>query len=197
MKVGIVLGYGVFKETNQEYKDYLDWIAKEIGDKGLEKIVLCGGASNNLEPETTEAAALRDYLVKVLPDYKGFILEETSLTTPQNLEFAAKLIGPDDEMIVYGDLVRAAKIIWLSLHYLLKLERAEISRAIFDFAKDKKLKPFVYKNLTVLGFDFPSRDKYQAVSQSFSGLLEVEAVYDPGLDALILEQRRKDFGLDK
>lgn len=194
MKKAIVLGYGLFKDSNQEYKDYLEWIAAEVKDKGFEKIILCGGASSNLEPDLTEGESMRQYLAKISPDL-NLVLEEKSLTTPQNLEFASGEINSGDEIVVFGDLIRSAKIIWLSLHYLLKLDRQEISRVIFEFAKDRKIRPFVHKNLTVLCFDFPSRDKNQATMQSFSSLLEVEALYDQELEQMILDQRKIDFGL--
>ena len=194
MKVAIVLGYGVFDENNQEYKDYLDWIAQDIKNSKIERAILCGGYTNNTKPELSEAQSIHDYLKILLPNF-DFFLEDKSLTTPQNFENAAKQVNKGDEIIVYGDLIRMAKISWLAIHFFLGLDRKEIARIVFGFAKDKKLKPFVYENLTIKVFDFPSRDKYLATAQSFSTLLEVEGIYDTELDRLILDQRKKDFGI--
>jgi hypothetical protein len=195
MKIGIVLGYGLFEETNQEYKDYLNWISKEIGDNQIEKVILCGGTTNQNKPGVSEAQTIHEYLSQIKPGFNNFVLEDHSLTTNQNLENAAKELQQEDQIFVWCDLIRLAKVIWLSLFFLLKIDRPSINRAIFEFIKERKIKPFVYKNLVIKGFDFPSRDKYLATAQSFSTLLEIEAIFDPELDELILNQRKKDFGL--
>lgn len=195
MNTGIVLGYGLFEESNQEYKDYLEWVNKQVVELGLDQVVLCGGFSSQQQPEISEAETMRQFLVKQRPDF-NWILEEQSLTTPQNLKNSIQKIDTNDNIFVFGDLTRFAKIIWLSLAYILKLERSEIVDAFWEFGKDKKLKPFVYKNLAVLPFDFPSRTKYSAIAQSFSTLLEVESIYDPELDQKIIIKRKSDFGVN-
>lgn len=56
-------------------------------------------------------------------------------------------------------------------------------------------KPFVYKNLKVLTYDFPNRTKEETIGQSFAALLDVMALYNPEFNKMDLEQRKKDFGL--
>lgn len=196
MKTAIVLGYGVFQETNAEYKEYLDWIAKDCQEQGIEKIIFTGGCSNNTLPDISEAKANQKYFQKICPNISQSVLEEKSLTTAQNLQFSAHLIQPNlDEIIVYCDLYRTAKIIWISLHYLLGLSRHDIALSLLDFRKEKKIRPYIYKNLTVKGYDFPSRDKNIVLGQTYSSLIEVESLYDEEVDQKLNNQRKQEFGL--
>ncbi|OGD82852.1 hypothetical protein A2572_01990 [Candidatus Collierbacteria bacterium RIFOXYD1_FULL_40_9] len=196
MITAIVLGYGVFQESNQEYKDYLDWICKTIKDRGIEKLVICGGFTNPQLKDVSEAQSIYTYLKLNLPVETSIVLEEKSITTPQNLEFAKEEISAEDNILIFCDLARLAKVIWLSSRILLGKTQSEIGHAVLDFYLDKKIKPFDCWNLTVMSFDFPSRDKYQYFAQSFTGLIEVESLDDKSLDEKIITQRKKDFGIN-
>lgn len=194
MKINILLCYGNFEKSNEEYRQYIEMVVKESQENQVEKLIICGGHTNNTTPNISEAETVRDYIQGINPSI-NVELEDQSLTTPQNLEFVSKKISSTDQITVYCDLARMAKVVWLSLTYLLHKNRQETGSILFDFSKDKKLKPFIYENLTVKYFDFPSRDKYLCIAQSFSSLLEVEAIYDRELEDKITTQRRKDFGL--
>lgn len=196
MTTAIVLGYGIFEETNQEYKDYLDWIAKTVTDQKIEKLIICGGFTNPLHKDLSEARSMNNYIKNLLSLDIKIVLEEESLTTPQNLKFAKEEIAAEDSILIFCDLARLAKVIWLSSHILLDKTQSEIGNAVLDFYLDKKIKPFVCWNLTVMSFDFPSRDKYQYFAQSFTSLLEVQSLDDKSLDEKILNQRKKDFGIN-
>lgn len=195
MKTNVLLCYGTFEEPNEEYKKYLDWAMKDSVESGAEKIVVCGGHTNNLNFSISEAESVATYLHKINHGFAHIELEDQSLTTNQNLEFASSKISPDDQITVYCDLARMAKIIWMASAYLLHKDRKEIANAIFEFSKDRKIKPFQSWNLTVKPFDFPSRDKYLCIAQTFSSLLEVEAIYDTEMENRIVEQRKIDFGI--
>mgnify|MGYP001601676814 CR=1 FL=1 len=196
MKTAIVLGYGVFQETNTEYKEYLEWIAKDCQEQGIEKIIFTGGCSNNTLPGISEAKANLDYLQKIYPNMPQSVLEEKSITTAQNLQFSAQFIDPNlDVIIVYCDLYRTAKINWISLHYLLGLSRHDIAILLLEFVKVRKIRHFTYKNLTVKGYDFPSRDKMIAFGQTYSSLIEVESLYDQDVDQKLNDQRKQEFGI--
>src|SRR4030042_1427280 len=54
---------------------------------------------------------------------------------------------------------------------------------------------FVYKNLSVIGFDFPGKTKEEMIGQSFATLLDVMAVYNKNYNEMDIQQRKKDFGL--
>ncbi len=194
MKINILLCYGVFEESNQEYRQYVEMVVKETQENQVEKIIVCGGHTNSKSPEISEAETVRNYIIKLNP---GILveLEDQSLTTPQNLEFVSRTINSTDKITVYCDLARMAKVIWLSLTYLLHKNRQETVAIFFNFSKDQKLKPFVHENLSVKYFDFPSRDKYLCIAQTFSSLLEVEAIYNPEIENKIIEQRKIDFGI--
>jgi hypothetical protein len=195
MKTTIFLCYGTFTESNEEYKQYIEWFLKDSEENSAEKIIICGGHTNNTTPDISEAQTVFEYLQKIKPEISNVELEDQSLTTNQNLEFASKKISPDDQITIYCDLARMAKIIWMAGAYLLHKDRKEIADIFFEFAKEKKLRPFQAWNLTVKYFDFPSRDKYQCIAQSFSSLIEVEAIYDPSIEEKIITQRHLDFGV--
>jgi len=195
MKTTIFLCYGSFIESNEEYKQYIEWVLKDSEENGAEKIIVCGGHTNNLSPDISEAQTVFEYLKKIKPGISNVGLEDQSLTTNQNLEFASKKISPDDQITIYCDLARMAKVIWMAGAYLLHKDRQEIAATYFDFVKEKKLRPFVAWNITVKYFDFPSRDKYQCIAQTFSSLIEVEAIFDPSIEEKIIAQRHLDFGI--
>lgn len=195
MITSLILGYGLFEETNQEYKDYLDWIAKTVTDQKIEKLIICGGFTNSLHKDLSEAQSMNNYIKKLLPSDIKIVLEEKSITTPQNLEFAKAEITAEDNILIFCDLARLAKVIWLSARILLGKSQSEVSHAVLNFYLDKKIKPFVNWNMTIMPFEFPSRDKYQYFAQSFTSLLEVESLSDKDLDEKILAQRKKDFGI--
>lgn len=195
MKVAIFLCYGLYEPSNQEYTDYIDQVAKGVTDNNDEKLIICGGHTNP-KKDISEAETVFNYLNSKYHLKCEVVLEDKSLTTPQNLNLASKLIDlKNDQITVYCDLYRLAKVIWLSAHFLLSKSKKEISDALFDYVLEKKIRSFSAWNLNIIPFDFPSRDRYQASAQTFSSLLEVEALYDPELDEKILNQRKKDFGI--
>jgi len=196
VKTGVVLCYGLYSPERTDYKEYLDFIAKEIDKRNLERVILCGGFTNPKRPKESEASTARDYLLSVKPDFTSYVLEDSSINTNQNLEFAAKSLGKEEEIVVYGDLIRLAKIIWIAMHFLIGAPQKEIYKALHDFAHAKDLyREFEYRNLKIVAFDFPGRTKGETIGQSFAALLDVMALYDKGFNQANIEQRKKDFGL--
>ena len=194
MNTAILLCYGYLEPENREYKDYVDWVVKDMTENDLEKLIICGGQTNPAKGEQTEAGSVKQYLRDTHPQLVNIELEDRSITTNKNLEFVAGKITDEDKLIVYCDLTRVAKVTWLALTYLLRKDRHDTATILLEYVKGKKPIPFVYENLTVKGFVFPSRDINYAIAQSFSSLLEVEAIYDKTLEDKILEIRRQDFG---
>lgn len=195
MKIAIFLCYGLFEESNQEYKDYVDFAAKEIAEKKIDRLILCGGYTNP-QKNISESETVFNYLKLAHSPSCQIVLETESLTTSQNLQFASRYFSHTaDNITIYCDLYRMAKVIWLSAHFLLQKTRKEIINSILEYNLERKITPFSSWNLTVIPFDFPSRDKYQALGQSFSSLLEIEAIYDPNLDEEIVSHRKKEFGI--
>jgi len=195
VKTGIVLCYGRYSPEKTSYKAYLDFVSAEIGKRALERVIICGGFT---DPRESEAATVRDYLLSVKPEFNLYILEEKSITTNQNLEFAAAELGPDDEIVVYGDLIRMAKIIWIAMHFLLKVPKDQIYKALHEFVYAKDLHrespgEFKYRNLTVVGFDFPGRTREETIRQTFATPLDVMALYDEDFARMDVAQRKKDL----
>lgn len=193
MNTLIFLGYGVFEESNQEYRDYLDTLAKYVLDHKIDKLILCGGYSNPAK-NISEAESFFNYLNTNFHLDCQIILENKSLTTPENLQFSAQYLNPLDNLTVFCDLYRLAKVVWLASYYFLHKSKSEILNALFDFRLHQEIKPFVAWNLTVVPYDFPSRTRYDALGQTFSTLFEVEGIYDLQLGERVLNQRQKDFG---
>src|SRR4030043_719127 len=196
MNTRIVLLYGLFDPKRKDYVDYLSFIAKDIRIKELGKIILCGGYTDPKKPKESEALSAMKYLKGVNPNFINYILEDKSINTNQNLEFAAKDINNLENITVYCDLTRLAKVIWMSMHFLLNEKQAQIYAELFKFTYQKNhYKPFVYKNLSVIGFDFPGKTKEEMIGQSFATLLDVMAVYNKNYNEMDIQQRKKDFGL--
>ena len=201
MKIGIVLAYGHFnpdKPEHKSYRNYLDFVAEEIDKRRLEKVILCGGFTVP-EINDSEAGTCQKYLLEAKPEFTNYILEDQSLTTNQNLQFAAQKIKFEDELVVFGDLTRLPKISWAAMHYLVKASQDEIYQAVhkFTYAKDlhKQLPgEFIYQNLTVVGFDF-NRGKEETIRQIFASPLDILALYDEKNNQIDVEQRKKDLHL--
>ena|SRR3989304_6497992 len=196
MKTGIVLLYGLFTPKRKDYLDYLKFINQEIQTKKLDKVILCGGFTNPKKPKDSEASSAKKYLKEINPNFTNFLLEDKSVNTNQNLQFAAKNLDNTKEIIVYCDLTRLAKVIWIAMHFLLNEKKVLIYTELFKFIHQRNLyKPFVYKNLSFIGFDFPGKTKEEMIGQSFATLLDVMAIYNKDYNKMDIQQRKKDFGL--
>jgi len=203
MKVGVVLCYGLYRlgrPDGSSYKKYLDFVSKEIDKRGLERVVICGGFTDPKRPHDSEAATCQKYLLSVKPDFSNYAIEDRSITTNQNLEFAAAELKPGDEIVVFGDLVRLAKIIWIAMHFLLKVPQDGIHKAVHEFAYSRDLHKvlpgeFKFRNLTVVGFDWPGRTKKETIRQTFFVLMDVMSLYDEEKDRMEIEQRKKYYRL--
>jgi hypothetical protein len=196
MRVGVVLLYGLFSPERQDYKGYLDFIAREENDKKLDNVILCGGFTDPKRPKESEASTAEKYLLSINAKFNNYILEDKSITTNQNLEYAKTKLNESDKIIVYCDLIRLAKVIWIATHFLLGTPQKEIYEELLKFAYGKNLyKSFEYRNITVVGYDFPGKSKEEMIGQTFATLIDVMALYDNELDELDVEYRKKDFGL--
>ncbi len=197
MDIAVVLLYGIFKPENSDYVGYLSFIGEEIKTHYFEKVILCGGITDPSKPDLSEAQSVVNYLREQNPDFENYILEEKSINTNQNIEFASKSVSPSDKVTVYCDQTRLAKVIWMAMHFLSDSSQEEIYPAVFQFAYERNLqKPFIYKNLTVIGIEFPGRTKEEITGQTFATLLDVMAIDNEKFTEMDIEQRRKDFGLN-
>ncbi|MFV1916942.1 MAG: hypothetical protein ACC618_00420 [Patescibacteria group bacterium] len=195
--VGIVLLYGLFSPRRKDYKEYLDFIAKEIKQRKVDKLFLCGGFTDPKKLKLSEASTAEDYL-KTRTKFNNYELEDKSINTNQNLEFVAKKLklSPKDKVVVYCDLTRKAKVIWIALHFILGLKPRIIYKLFLDFASGKDIyADFSFKNVTVKGFDFPGKSKEEMIGQTYATLIDAMALYDKEVENMDITQRKKDFGL--
>jgi hypothetical protein len=199
MKTGIVLGYGLFSPEKEDYRSYLDFVAQRIKGDNLDKIILCGGFTDPKQPDKSEAGTMGKYLRSLSPDTQ-YVLEERSINTNQNIEFASKEIGEDDEVFVYCDSIRIPKSAWIAAHFILGESQEKIAVRFLNYAKtgvksiDIK-KPIEFGRLKIVGFDFSSKTKDAAISQTGASLVDVMSLYNEEIRKLDEEVRKEVFGL--
>ena len=198
MKTAVVLLYGLDSPARVDYREYLDKVAGEIGKGGFGKVVLCGGFTDPQRVDESEASSVQAYLKDKVGGFENFVLEDRSINTNQNLEYAAGHVDEGDEVVVFCERLRLAKVIWTAMHFLLKAGREDIYQELLRYVSLSDLVvAFKYKNLSVVGFEFGRRSKEEMMDQSFRAILDVEALYSGEAERLNVEQRKKDFNLGR
>lgn len=198
MNTSIILLYGLLNPARKDiarYHQYLQRASEDINKTDAEKLILCGGFTDPKNPHLSEASTVQEYLKDKLT-LQNIVLEDQSITTNQNLEFAATLVnGKEDSITVYCDLARQAKVTWAALHFLLKVEPREIYTIVLEFATDRDpYKNFHYNNLTIKGIEY-SQNKEEILGQTHASIIDVMALFDTEMEKMELEQRKKDFGI--
>lgn len=173
MRVAVVLLYGLYLPGHkhlQEYRNYLDAVAKDIAVEKPDRILLCGGHTDPKHADASEASTVQAYLQKTY-GFANIDLEDRSITTNQNLEFAAERFGKEEDFLVYCDTARKAKAIWMALHFLFHDEPVLIYQLLLNFLNDGDLhRPFSYEHLRVKGIPY-SLSEEQFLVQTYSGIL--------------------------
>lgn len=196
MKTAITLLYGLYTPERTDYKKYLDFLVEEINTNEYEKVILCGGVTFPHIENISEAESVKRYLE---PKTKSteYILEERSINTTQNIEFAKEYISKEDNITVCCDLIRLAKVSWLVSKVFLNQELEDIYKKIGMYLVDNDIyKSFVNENIVVKGFDFEDKGKEEIIKQIYATLLEIFALYDDDLTKLNIEARKEEFGLE-
>lgn len=207
MTITIILGYGIYSEENTTYKNYLDIAAGIIKGTQTDLIITTGMASNHNYPDLTEAQSMKQYLVDKVNGIP-FLLEESSLSTQQNVSLSAELmtekkINPD-KLIIICDSIRLPKTFFFTLHYFndllgLKLTEEEIYKELMiltlkekpDFSQDVKLS---HKQIDFYGICMERTLK--DISNQITGTLEELAfIRYPDLEKQFLEIRKKEWGI--
>ncbi len=93
-QIFLVLGYST--ELTPAIECYLDEVAMSAKQlPSPECIILCGGVTTPLtNPGLSEAEVMETYLHTLLPDMK-FVREDCSLTTQENISYAAEIVRRD------------------------------------------------------------------------------------------------------
>jgi len=196
MKIAIVLLYGAYDNEREDidaYRAYLQKISGEISREKFEKVILCGGKTNS-NNDISEAESVREYLDDI-NNFQDYILEENSITTRQNLEYAHQFLDElgADEVTVYCDNVRKAKVIWLASHFVLNDGPAVIAESLSNYRRSA-LRDYKNEKLTVRSFEF-SVSKTLLEDQIYSSLVEVLGVYDSNVEEVQKRIRKQLFGL--
>jgi NDP-sugar pyrophosphorylase family protein len=195
MNTAVVLLYGLYSPDRIDYKKYLDYIIQEIKDKNFDKVILCGGITFPHIEKISEAESVKKYLLSKY-DFNKYILEDKSIDTNQNIKFASEKLNKEDNITLYCDLIRIAKVSWIAAHYILKEDTENIYKQMMQFVSYKDLyRPFTMRNLTVIGFDFEGKTKEEMIGQTFATIFDVMSLYDTDLEKLNTQQRKEDFGL--
>lgn len=214
----ILLGFGLFDPSNSKYKAYLDRFTRLVQKKKIDVAVLCGGHTNLKFPDKSEAGTIAEYLKKILPANVRIELEEKSLTSEQNIQFAKQHIdfSPQNKIFLVSDSVRFFKYYWMALYHWFGLSREEVYAEWFKIAKKiyenpkrksinielKDLKKFLqYKNVQIIIDSKEHKDFNSAVQVIVSEVVEIDGLYSKTANDLYLEQTkakeeaRAKFGL--
>lgn len=210
MKVGIILGYGIFQESNLQYKGYLDKALLLIEKEQPDYVMTTGGFSNKDFPELSEAKTVADYLTKQQPQLTDkVIMDEDALSTPQNLEFCAKILEEKqikpDQIFITGDSIRATKAYFLALQIFNTMLNLEINdeKAVVELVGQQLLDnkydsvhdgQWTYKGLTVQGF-WIDRSLEETGYQITSTLLESFSLKYPDIHQKFIDWRKKQWGV--
>lgn len=207
MIITIILGYGIYTDENTSYKNYLDIAAGIIKGTQTDLIITTGMATNPNYPDLTEAQSMKEYLkdkVNGIP----FLLEETSLSTQQNISLSAALMAKNkmnpDKLIIISDSIRLPKTFFFTLHYFndllgFKLSEEQMYRELMmltlkekpNFSQDVKL---LYKQIDFYGIGMERT--FKDISNQIIGTLEELAfIRYPNLEKQFLELRKNEWGI--
>jgi hypothetical protein len=140
----------------------------------------------------------------------SLFLEDKSLSTLENIKFIGERMNftKEDEITVFCDNVRPPRVMWLILHYWLRLNQKDIEKYFVNYAADyyrkhyttaqigkEMSKGYVYDNLTIKSY-FLKESIDEAVYNQMGTVMEILALYDKDLETLLDNAVRKKHGLE-
>ncbi|MDQ3099022.1 MAG: YdcF family protein [bacterium] len=210
MTIGLILGSGVYTDGNKQYSDYLDESLKTVLSKKVDYIIPCGGITNPNLLTLSESKSIKQYLLKINPELAAnFIIEDKSLTSLQNLQFARDIlikrnITPDD-LYICCDSIRAPKNFYCAAtlfnSYLkLNVNEEEIYTVLATELISQKFKlrervTLSLKNIHIEGIPL-DREIDEIAEQIASSLLEVGFSKYPALHEKGIQYRKKIWGME-
>lgn len=207
--ITILLPYGIFEKSNLQYKKYLDQAFEIINKSTDQKLVFCGGLTNN-KTSLSEAKSLKNYFLEQNSNFNedNIFLEEKSLTTPQNLKFALEILK-EKEIVpsfiqIICDSIRVPKVYYFALTYFSALLGQDISEeqiyhtllAKFvehklDLTKQIKVE---YEKISIVGLSLTRTEK-ELGQQILATMEEIGGAKYPSLEEKILAIRKKEWQL--
>ena len=208
VKYAVLLGYGLFDRSNMNYKRYLDNFASFVNKNDIEVVILSGGHTNPRRPLESEASTISKYIETKLKQNTTILLEERSLTTAQNIEFANPLLKfANGSVTVFCDNIRPPKVMWYVLHYWFGLSKREIENYFLEYSLKFYSKHFTteqigkelnkglaYKNVLVKPYRMRT-DIDDAISGQIASVLEINSLYDKKLYSKLIKAVKIKFGL--
>lgn len=205
--IAIILGYGVYENSNVEYFDrYLSPVFENINSNNFDPIVICGGCTNKKYPNLSESKSIYDLYRSKYPNRKDkVILEEKSYTTSDNLKFAheliAKYVNNNTRLTVFCDSWRSPKVFYMSLSQFIKPKssvslRLDILNNIymstnFDFYNVTNIE---HKNLQVIGYPL-SNDNTQISQQIMASMIQMNSYDYPKVNSDFIKKRKQIWGI--
>jgi hypothetical protein len=201
MNIALILGYGVHLEGEFPY---LDLIIPHL--QSFDLIIPCGGFTNRDTPDISEALSIQKYLESTGIE-KDFLLEDASLTTPENILNGKKLIDSMEgveSITIFCDSIRVPKITIQALQAFLgySLEKSlnhglELHIKWREKAHALTEETIVsHQNLTVHGVKL-NRTPEEIGDQIIASLAEAHMVYDEKPRQRLHNWRRKLWKLDE
>jgi hypothetical protein len=125
----VVCGYGCHIEGTPLPTAYFPKVIRFIREENPHAVVFCGGETQKKSaPGVSEARMMAGYIAAELPDAEdtqiGFLLEEESYTTYENIERAAHRIRFFQErcrLTIFCEATRSANVMMLARHFMIDL----------------------------------------------------------------------------
>jgi hypothetical protein len=205
MKVAVLLPYGIFQQSNLQYKDYIDRAYGKLSANQFDYLFLAGGRTNKDFSNLSEAQSIYEYLLKRSPDLKEKIfLEEKSLTTVQNLEFIVDILASKnlsaDEVMITCDSIRLNKVFVVAAFLFAKQSTEEeileslLQQGIENNIKMTEDSALKFKQIVVYGLNI-HRSIDEVAAQISNTLLEANFLKYPKLHQIAIVWRKKILGL--
>lgn len=204
----VLLGFGLFDQSNSKYKAYVDRFSKLVDKKKIDVVVLCGGHTDLKMPEKSEAGTIAEYLKPLVGANVKLSLEEESLNSTQSISLAKKHIdlSPANKVFLVSDSVRFFKYFWVILHEWFGLNKEEIMTQWFEILKQayenpkkksinielKDMKRLLkYKNVKIVIDNLHKNYKNDALHVILTEVFEIESLYNPSVRDKFLELTKK------
>ncbi len=217
-RYAVLPGYGLFDESNKDYKAYLDRFAAFCRRKKIDVAVLCGGHTNVKLPEKSEAGTMADYLRPLVPGSTRLELEEHSTNSIENIRNARNYVDLAEGNAVFfiSDSVRFVKHYFTILSLWFGLSKKEVLLQLADIVEKTYENPrkksinieardmnrlLAYKNVKVVIDKLHRNYAHDGLHVIVTEAIEIDALYDPEIENAIRrynrtkEEARAKFGL--
>lgn len=198
-KISIICCYGVLITPNPDYEKYLQSCLQS--SLNSDHIIVCGGHTNSKYPDLSESDSVIEYFRTQKPELAPRLISESeSLTTPQNLQNAHRIISEQqlsfDTLTICCDYIRSPKVFLLALSLFYPQLTPEQQLTILQDLVFSQSPSLTYKELTINGIRL-SDSLQLAEQQILSSILEIHYFQYPTLHQRFIDWRHQLWKLDK